>query len=186
MVEDPTTHRAPDGGLEGSLPTGADHEQQGARRGVAEDRHGMAVHVERRHFDAGVAAPPRREAGSFPSLLLGSVAVAVTAHAHCPVVVVVRGTRAAGANGSGSPVVVGVDGSAASAAAVELAIAEAARRQLPLRALWAFELRHIVDPMLMTVLVEEEAYELDSQGFRSASLVGWREKYPDVQVIESV
>jgi nucleotide-binding universal stress UspA family protein len=63
-----------------------------------------------------------RGLGGFPGLIIGSVAVHVATHAACPVLIVRGHYRRAG------PVVVGIDGSAGSVRALELAIAEAERR----------------------------------------------------------
>jgi nucleotide-binding universal stress UspA family protein len=135
--------------------------------------------------EASVIVVGSRGAGSFEALLLGSVAVGVTAHAHCPVVVV-RGADGAAGHGAGSRVVVGVDGSDPAAAAMEFAIAEASRRRLPLHALWAWQLPPIYGPTMYPALVDRESCERETQTELSEELAGWREKYPDMSITESV
>lgn len=77
-----------------------------------------------------------RGVGGLAGLLLGSVSLQVAAYAQAPVTVV-RGRWRPVPGHYPAPVVVGADGSAASTAALELAIAEAALRDVPLIAVCA-------------------------------------------------
>ena len=135
--------------------------------------------------EASVLVVGGRGTGSFAALMLGSVAVGVTAHAQCPVVVV-RGTEGAPAGGAGGRVVVGVDGSEPSAAAVEFAIAEASRRRLPLHAVSAWQQPPIYGPRMYPGLIDKETLEKESQREMSEMLAGWRGKYPEVPVTETI
>ncbi len=77
-----------------------------------------------------------RGAGGLAGLLLGSVSFQVAAHARVPVTVVRSHWRPVPGDNP-APVVVGVDGSPGSQAALELAIMEAALRDVPLVAVCA-------------------------------------------------
>jgi nucleotide-binding universal stress UspA family protein len=82
-----------------------------------------------------------RGLGGFAGLLVGSVSAQVAAHARAPVLVVRAGRggpRSTPVPDPG-PVVVGVDGSGRSAAAVEFAFDEAAGRDQPLLAVYAWD-----------------------------------------------
>ncbi|HKS43498.1 MAG TPA: universal stress protein [Amycolatopsis sp.] len=109
------------------------------------------------------------------SMLAGSTLSAVTAHARCPVVVV-RG------EGRDGPVVVGVAGAPASESAVAAAFDEVTWRGAALAAVHAVgEAEHAgPSPREQQAILGEERVVL------SASLAGWREKYPDVRVDEIV
>jgi nucleotide-binding universal stress UspA family protein len=84
-----------------------------------------------RSAQAGMIVVGCRGVGGLPGLLLGSVGLQVAAHARAPVTVVRGRWRPVRAH-EPAPVVVGADGSAESLAALELAIAEAALRDVPL------------------------------------------------------
>ncbi|MGS2809104.1 universal stress protein [Nocardia sp. MW-W600-9] len=106
--------------------------------------------------------------GALRRTLLGSVSTAIARHAACPVAVVPESPVTTGA------VVVGVDGSGVSADAIAQAFDEANRRGVRVIAVhaWSEFFRYESRP---TMRAEAEA-EL------SASLAGYREKYPDVRV----
>ncbi|WP_433380726.1 universal stress protein [Streptosporangium sp. CA-115845] len=120
-----------------------------------------------------------RGLGGFAGALIGSVSVHVAGHVHCPVVVVRPGQ--AGAHGE---ITVGLDDSDACEPALAYAFEQARLRGSTLRALYAWQVPvHIYAP--------EIVYDMDE--FRAAHdkvvtdrLAGWRERYPEVKVIEDV
>ncbi|WP_327673615.1 universal stress protein [Kitasatospora sp. NBC_00458] len=103
-----------------------------------------------------------RGLGRFSALLIGSVAVHLAAHAACPVLIVRGRPEPEG------DVLVAVDGSGVGAEAVGFAFAEASVRRAPLTALHAWHSH--TGRLDRAERVPEEA------------VVGWREKYPDVDV----
>jgi nucleotide-binding universal stress UspA family protein len=108
---------------------------------------------------------------------LGPVPLRVVGHAACPVVAVPTDPSLTG------PVVVGVDGYAASTEAVAFAFEEASRTGAELMAVHAFPLAFggvVVDAERLDELHERARREL------SEALAGWREKFPDVRVLELV
>ncbi|MEV0063190.1 universal stress protein [Nocardia sp. NPDC050718] len=109
-----------------------------------------------------------RGLGALRRTLLGSVSTAIARHAACQVAVVPEAPATAGA------VVVGVDGSGVSADAIAVAFDEASRRGVRVIAVhaWSEFFRY---ESRATMRAEAEA-EL------SASLAGYREKYPEVSV----
>jgi nucleotide-binding universal stress UspA family protein len=128
---------------------------------------------------AAVVVVGHRGRGGFAGLLLGSVAAQVAAHAACPVVVAREPDRAA------DRVVVGVDGSPLSDAALGFAFEEASLRGLGLTAVHAWSEPAVADATLPLV------YDLGDLRDRAArllseSLAGWREKYPDVDVLSQI
>ncbi|MEV0202713.1 universal stress protein [Nonomuraea sp. NPDC050691] len=122
-----------------------------------------------------------RGLGGFAGLVLGSVGLALAGHAHGPVVVV-RAPELPAAGGG--EVVAGFDGSADAEAALEYAMEQAAARGARLRVVYA---RHTVvlapqavgyGPLPAGALADEAA----EVGRR---LPLWRDKYPEVEVVES-
>ncbi|WP_316573778.1 universal stress protein [Nocardia canadensis] len=109
-----------------------------------------------------------RGLGALRRTLLGSVSTAIARHASCPVAVVPEAPVAGGA------VVVGVAGSGADADAIAQGFDEASRRDVRVIAVHAWSEFFRYDSRA-TMRAEAEA-EL------SASLAGYREKYPDVRV----
>jgi nucleotide-binding universal stress UspA family protein len=119
-----------------------------------------------------------RGLGGVTGLLLGSVTDALAACAACPVVVV-RGAAPLDTSAS-LPVVVGVDGTPNSEAAIAFAFDAADARRVPLVAVHTWR-DSLVDPALETLL-DWNAIEADEQEVLAERLVGWGEKYPNVQV----
>ncbi|GAB2794570.1 universal stress protein [Amycolatopsis magusensis] len=125
-----------------------------------------------------------RGLGGFSGLLVGSVSVALAHHGQCPVVVV-RGRTPESAPPETGPIVVGVDNSANCDAALDFAFASAAALEVPLLAVHTWNdlsLEHgwPVMPMQLdyTRIGEDEERGL------TAHLTAWREKYPEVRLVE--
>jgi nucleotide-binding universal stress UspA family protein len=115
--------------------------------------------------------------GGFVGMLTGSTAVSVAAHAQCAVVVV-RGDL----SGTG-PVVVGVDGSANSELAVGAAFDEASWRKVSLVVVHAWtDADYIEVPLPQYSYVDWGAVDQQQERVLAESLVGWQDKYPDVEV----
>jgi nucleotide-binding universal stress UspA family protein len=113
-----------------------------------------------------------RGLGGFRRLQLGSVSSQVATHAECPVVV----TRDSCRHRPASGVVVGVDGSDSSDAAVEFAFEEASLRDIGLTAVHAFD--------MPDAAASHQPRQVAAEGSRvlTDSLVGWQQKYPNVEV----
>jgi len=117
--------------------------------------------------------------GRMVGALLGSVALQVVTHAHCPVVVVHE------SNGDPSKargVVVGVDGSAVSELALGYAFEQASWRGAHLDVVHAW---WTTVPSGLTQGVRADQVTRH-QLTLSEALVGWSEKFPDVEVRESL
>ncbi len=149
----------------------------GLRADLVEENGGAVSTLVRESLGAARVVLGSRGLGAITGLLVGSTAVALAELARCPIVVV-RGRNTAG------PVVVGVDSTPTSETAVAFAFAAAAARGTELVAVhtWtdllldtAFSGR--ADPLAITPLARQAAADLDDH------LVGWPEKYPDVQVV---
>jgi nucleotide-binding universal stress UspA family protein len=123
-----------------------------------------------------------RGLGGFRGLLLGSVSSQVSAHAGSPVVVARDSRRYRPPVG----VIVGVDGSDGSDAAVEFAFEEAALRGVGLTAVHAFGslVKASIGDDGMDLRRPPEPRQLAAEESRvlTDSLVGWQQKYPDVEV----
>ncbi|MFB4273677.1 MULTISPECIES: universal stress protein [unclassified Nonomuraea] len=120
-----------------------------------------------------------RGLGGFPGAVLGSVSTHVAGHAHGPVVVV----RAAPDVAHGE-VVIGLDDYHAGEPALAYAFEQAMLRASRLRAVYAWQ----PPPHAH---IPESAHDLDeihAAQCRTAAgiLLGWRQRYPQVQVIEDV
>ncbi len=142
---------------------------------------GKAAEVLRREAeDAEQIVIGSRGRGGFTGLLLGSVSLSLTGHVAAPVVVV-RGEE----ERTHGEVVVGFDGSPESEAALEYAFQEAARRGARLRALHAWQLPALaVSISVYTPLIDDTA---DTERRLAAeTLAPWREKFPQVEVEETV
>jgi len=123
-----------------------------------------------------------RGLGGFAGLVLGSVSYDLAARSPCPVVIVNQPhtTR-------DSEIVVGVTGRADQSPVLEFAFEEAALHRRPLRAVhsWMHPASRApgdMQPLVYDVegVVDEEARLL------SESLGGWRERFPDVTLVEQV
>ena len=131
--------------------------------------------------DASLVVIGSRGHGGFRGLLLGSVSAQVAAHASCPTAVI-RGTAPLDA----ATVVVGIDGSPAAESALRFAFETASRRGLSVTAVHAWDVPAydllIVpnDPVPVPLRdVADEEVRLTAE-----ALAGFREEYPDVDVVE--
>jgi nucleotide-binding universal stress UspA family protein len=121
--------------------------------------------------------------GGFTGLLLGSVGAQVAAHAECPVVVI-RQPALPGA----SSIVVGIDGSPAAEAALRFAFDEASRHGWSIQAVHAWDV-----PAYDLIIVPNGPVPVplsnvadDEVRLTSEILAGFRDDYPDVEVIENL
>ena len=117
--------------------------------------------------------------GRLVGAVLGSVALQVVTHAHCPVVVV-HESEADPTESRG--VVVGIDGSAVSELALGYAFEQASLRGTHLdvvHAWWSTDPRGPTQDMKSDQVTQERLT-------LSETLVGWAEKFPDVEVRESL
>ncbi|OUC95790.1 universal stress protein [Streptosporangium minutum] len=141
---------------------------------------GRPVEILRREAeDAEQVVLGSRGRGGFTGLLLGSVSFALAGHVAAPVVVV-RGSQEWTHGG----VVVGFDGSAHSAAALAYAFEEAARRGARLHAIHAWQMPVVGQGAAYAPLVEE--IFAAEEGVAADTLAPWREKYPQVEVEQTV
>jgi hypothetical protein len=113
----------------------------------------------------------------------GGVAAAVALRAACPVIVVPAGAGGRGRWPSTRPVVVGVNGGEGDAPAVAFGLAEAAQRDVPLRAVHVW----LNAPDMELASVDPFVYDLaeagrDADRLIQAALHGWADKYPQVMV----
>ncbi|WP_084959940.1 universal stress protein [Thermoactinospora rubra] len=113
--------------------------------------------------------------GGFSGLLLGSVAQGVAGHAQCDVVVVRALSRS-----PREEIVVGVDGSPAGEPVLAFAFAEAELRKARLHAVHAWTWHEA------TSVLHASSGEDDEKRLLGEVLAGWRERYPDVEVITEV
>lgn len=121
--------------------------------------------------------------GGFKGLLLGSVGAQVAAHAGCPVAVIRHG-----APEGASKVVVGIDGSDAAEAALAFAFDEASRRGWVVQAVHAWDV-----PAYDLLIVPNGPVPIplsdvadDEIRLTAEVLSGFRDDYPDVDVVESL
>ncbi len=128
---------------------------------------------------AAVVVLGSRHLKALSSGVLGSVSAAVAARAESPAVVV-RGP--AGRPEEGAAVVVGVDGTDGTDLVLEYGFEHASRHRVPLRAVLCWR------PDLLASMRwrEEPPPPARVEAWLSESLAGWREKYPDVVVHETV
>ncbi|MET9068235.1 universal stress protein [Streptosporangium sandarakinum] len=129
--------------------------------------------------DAAQIVLGSRGLGGFTSALLGSVSTYVAGHVRCPVVVVRPGGEE-----HRREVVVGVDDSPQSDPALAYAFEQAKARGCPLRAVHAWQLPvHAFAPDVTYDMDEVRRYQ---DRMVREKLTAWREKLPEVQVIEDV
>ncbi|WP_034091544.1 universal stress protein [Streptacidiphilus albus] len=126
----------------------------------------------------------KRGTGGFPGLLVGSTSLSVAARASCPVVVVPDGSVPPGPGGR---VVAGIDGREPGEAILAFAFDAARREQLPLLVAHAFSYPLITGPGHELPPVYEEGH-IEAEASRTVAeiLAGWREKYPEVAVVQEV
>lgn len=117
--------------------------------------------------------------GSAMGTVLGSVTTQVVGHAHCPVVLVHTSTGAAGVD---REVVVGVDGSSGSELALDYAFERASSRGVPLRVVHAWAATMLFG---ITQEIRDDQFNQEQLAL-SETMVGWSEKYPDVEVRSSL
>jgi len=132
--------------------------------------------------DASMLVVGSRGGGGFAALMLGSVSRYVATRADCPVVVVREETMAVHRE-----VVVGVR-DPDEPAAIGFAFAEASLRKARLRAVHAW---HLFLPEMRLTATERpgaaaEEVTAEASEWLSGLLAFWREKYPEVDVVEEV
>jgi len=122
--------------------------------------------------------------GRLPEVLVGSVALYVAAHAHSPVAVVPP-VADLSAHASAGPVLVGVSGHPDCGAAIGFAFDEAAVRRTTLLAALVFDelaYRGFAKGGSLIGRLEDD----EERAVLAEQLAVWGEKYPDVDVQESV
>ncbi|RCG29983.1 universal stress protein [Sphaerisporangium album] len=139
--------------------------------------------------DAETLVVGRRGHGGFMELVLGSVSMGVAGHAACPVIVVPHAEDAPEEPEESfeehGEMVVGQDGAPESEPALRYAFEEAARRGCRLRAVYAWE-ESVFLPMFASYTPDlERLYDLGQRAARE-QLLPWEEKYPQVEVVESM
>ena len=128
-----------------------------------------------------------RGSGGFPELLVGSTSLHVAAHAAGPVVVVPGAWSGPepGGGGTGAGIAVGLGGREPAESLLTFAFEQAQRRELPLLTVHAWSYPLIVGPGHAFPAVYEEGHVADEQARLLAEvLAGWRERFPDVEVVE--
>jgi nucleotide-binding universal stress UspA family protein len=134
--------------------------------------------------EAALVVLGSRGAGGVPGLLVGSTATGLVHHAQCPVIVLPEDDGDAPARG---PVVVGVEGHPDDEDVLAFAVAEAAARGTDLVAVHAWR-----DVVLEAAAggfgpyVDWTGVEAEEQRLLAESVAGWRDKEPDVRIVERV
>ena len=127
---------------------------------------------------ASILVVGTRGRGPVRALLLGSVSTAVAAHASCPVAVVRPAER--DTDETRAAVVVGTDGGPASTEVLEFGFELAAMEGRPLQVVHTWSaLDTFVDPASYDQRLQRIE---EHERILAESLVGYREKYPDVTV----
>ncbi|WP_353946783.1 universal stress protein [Streptomyces sp. HUAS MG91] len=138
--------------------------------------------------DAELLVLGSRGYGTLVGFLLGSVGQQVVATTERPVVLVRAGDEASG-EAAGREIVVGQEGDAEdSAAALEFAFRTAAARGATVRAVRAWSLPPVFaySPASLQLLDESGGIEPYEKKALGAALAPWRERFPDVPVVEHV
>ncbi|WP_316744492.1 universal stress protein [Streptomyces sp. MK7] len=147
---------------------------------------------------AGLLVLGSRGLSGFTGFLVGSVALATVARASCPVVLVRADEEAAdehlpAADGGTSTetgyrdVVLGVDVAVPCDEVIEFAFEEARMRHARLRAVHAWQQPSVLGLGPGEIALVDDPWRAEEwQGFLSAVLQVWREKYPEVEVVETV
>ncbi|MGW7791524.1 universal stress protein, partial [Streptomyces tricolor] len=145
--------------------------------------------------DADMLVLGSRGLGGIGGFLVGSVGLGVVAHTERPVVLVRAGEQAAdeherddagipSASTAFRPVVLGLDVAGPDDALLEFAFEAAARRSAPLRVVHGWNPPpYYVYGMALEPAVEQETAKGDAVVL-SEVLRPWRQKYPDVEVVE--
>lgn len=131
--------------------------------------------------DAEMVVVGSRGHGGIASLLLGSTSLKVALHASCPVVVVRPHTRL-GLGPSAGRVVAGVDGGSRSEDVLEIAFAECELRGVGLTAVHTYLPPDIAFTPDAAGWDWPQLHELE-ESLLAARLAGWRDTYPDVDVV---
>ncbi len=143
------------------------------------DGHPVAV-LRRESESAALTVVGSHGSHQFLDALLGSVAARIAVHARGPVVVV-RGTPTA--PGRDGPVVVGVEASEDFETVLSFAFEEAAQRGTGLVAVHAWDDRQLYRAAAAIPLAFDRQDVIDEETrFLAEQLVGWSEKYPEVDV----
>ncbi|MEU7767746.1 universal stress protein [Nocardia sp. NPDC049190] len=149
---------------------------------VCED-HPAKLLIERSTTAHLVAIGATGEGGTISHL--GSTLLAVVSHGHGPVVVV-RDTETEHQTRCAGRVVVGVDGSEISDAAVGAAFAEASERRAQLAAVYVWSDLRYGRFAGFPNTIPDRRVAAEAQSTLVEQLVGWQEKYPDVDVVRRI
>ncbi|MEO3873844.1 universal stress protein [Nonomuraea sp. B12E4] len=123
-----------------------------------------------------------RGRGGFAELLLGSVSRYVVARSPCPVAVI-RQPHA----GDRGEIVVGVTGRAGQEPLLDFAFREAASRSAALRAVHAWVHPAVREPGdMQPLLYDVEGVGEEESLLLAEAIAGWRERFPDVTLIQQV
>ncbi|MFB9681118.1 universal stress protein [Streptosporangium vulgare] len=143
---------------------------------------GRVTEVLRREAeDAEQVVLGSRGLGGFTGLLLGSVSLTLAGHVATPVVVVRGGTP----ERTRDRIVVGFDGSDHSAVALEYAFEEALRRGARLQAIHTWQMPAVGPGALVYTPLVEDLLTAE-QHVATDTLTPWREKYPRVEVEQTL
>ena len=153
--------------------------------GIVAEASPMAL-LRRESENTAMLVVATRDSGRLLHVVLGSVALGAASECPAPVVVIRPGAAMPKPD---APVVVGIDGSPTSELAVAFAFEAAAVRAAPLLAVhswndnFAFDVAGTaeVGPRVNVADLEEDEREVLSE-----RLAGWRDKYPDVVVQQTV